>query len=174
MNTPSSRLSIFSRVSASQPRVLIQAHPTCDAAEAAEAPISSYPTPLGFVSLMSAYRPSGGIARGDDLSRHLSAAEPGYLTHLARQIVSGSILSFQWRQSFWVPLFQFEPGTSQVKTCVSQPMGELTPAFDSWETAVWFVQPHTLLNSERPLDVLDKKPNDVLEAARNDRFVAMG
>ena len=123
---------------------------------------------------MSAYRPSGGIARGDDLSYHLSAAEPGYLTHLARQIVSGCILNFQWRQSFWVPLFQFEPGSSQVKTCVSQAMGELIPAFDSWETAVWFVQPHTLLNSERPLDVLDKKPNDVLEAARNDRFVAIG
>lgn len=143
-------------------------------APAANADISSFPTALGFVALMSAYRPSGGTARGDDLSYHLADAEPGYLTQLARQIVSGDILNFHWRQSFWVPLFQFEPGTSQVKAGVTQAMQELKAAFDSWEMAVWFVQPHPILGGIRPLLVLDAQPQLVKNAARNDRFVAIG
>lgn len=143
-------------------------------APAANPDITYYPTPLGFIALMSAYRPSGGTSRGDDLSYHLADAEPGYLTQLARQIVSGEILNFHWRQSFWVPLFQFEPGTSQVKAGVAQVMKELKTAFDSWETAVWFVQPHPLLDGARPLALLDAQPRQVKNAARNDRFVAMG
>ena len=178
MNTPRRQSSLLARVtsganpfSAAPPsRSLATSRP----AGAAGTDICHYPTPLGFVSLMSALRPSGGVARGDDLSFHLDAAEPGYLTQLARQIVSGGILSFQWRQSFWVPLFQFEAGTARVKSCVSQVLQELTPAFDSWETVVWFIQPHALLNSERPLDVLADRFDDVVQAARNDRFVAMG
>ena len=136
--------------------------------------ISSYPTPVGFVALISAFRPSGGTARGDDLSHHLDAEAPGSLTQLARQIASGNILNFQWRQSFWVPLFQFEPGTCEVRACVSRVMQELKDAFDSWETAVWFVQPHPLLGGARPLALLDSQPQRVVNAARNDRYVAIG
>ena len=137
-------------------------------------PISHYPTPLGFVALLSAYRPTGGTVRADDLSRHVRSDEPGHLTNLARKLVSGSILSFSWRQTLWVPLFQFEPGSSLLRPGVTRIMDELAGAFDSWEIAVWFVQPNTWLKGQRPLDVLDRLGTDVLQAARADRFVAMG
>lgn len=138
------------------------------------APISSYPTPLGFVALLSAYRPTGGTVRGDDLSRHVLSEEPGHLTNLARKLVSGSILSFPWRQTLWVPLFQFSPGSSTVRAPVNRVMDELSDAFDSWEIAVWFVQPNTWLRGQRPLDMLDRPDADVVQAARTDRFVAIG
>lgn len=137
-------------------------------------PISHYPTPLGFVALLAAYRPTGGTVRADDLSRHLRSEEPGHLTNLARKLVSGSILSFSWRQTLWVPLFQFLPDSSAVRPGVSRIMDELADAFDSWEIAVWFVQPNSWLNGQRPLDVLDRFHADVVQAARADRFVAMG
>ena len=53
-------------------------------------------------------------------------------------------------------------------------MDELEGAFDSWEMAVWFIQPNSSLNELRPLELLGKQDADVLEAARVDRFVAMG
>ena len=136
--------------------------------------ISEYPTPLGFVALLSAYRPTGGTVRADDLSRHVRSEEPGHLTNLARKLVSGSILSYSWRQTLWVPLFQFSPNSSAVRSDVTRVMDELAGAFDSWEIAVWFVQPNSWLKGQRPLDVLDRLGADVLQAARADRFVAMG
>lgn len=136
--------------------------------------VSDYPTPLGFVALLSAYRPTGGVVRADDLSRSLRSEEPGHLTNLARRLVSGAILSFSWRQTLWVPLFQFEAGSSAVRPAVAQVMGELQGAFDSWEMAVWFVQPNSSLKAMRPLDLLGQQDAEVLQAARVDRFVAMG
>lgn len=136
--------------------------------------ISHFPTPLGFVALLAAYRPTGGVVRADDLSRHVRSDEPGHLTNLARKLVSGSILSFSWRQTLWVPLFQFEFGSSDVKSGVACIMDELTGAFDSWEIAVWFVQPNSWLDGMRPLDLLPGRQAEVLRAAQADRFVAVG
>ena len=136
--------------------------------------VSHYPTPLGFVALLSAYRPTGGAVRGDDLSRYLRSEEPGHLTNLARRLVSGAILRFSWRQTLWVPLFQFKESGSTVRPEVARVMDELEGAFDSWEMAVWFIQPNSSLNELRPLELLGKQDADVLEAARVDRFVAMG
>lgn len=148
--------------------------PVAAAAVEPAPPISHYPTPLGFVALLSAYRPTGGVVRADNLSRHVRSEEPGHLTNLARKLVSGSILSFSWRQTLWVPLFQFLPDSSTVRPGVTRIMDELAGAFDSWEIAVWFVQPNSWLKGQRPLDVLDRLGADVLQAARADRFVAMG
>lgn len=136
--------------------------------------VSHYPTSLGFVALLSAYRPTGGVVRADDLSRYLRSDEPGHLTNLARRLVSGAILSFSWRQTLWVPLFQFEAGRSAVRAEVAQVMNELRGAFDSWEMAAWFVQPNSSLKELRPLDLLGKQDAEMLLAARVDRFVAVG
>lgn len=137
-------------------------------------PVSHFPTPLGFVALLSAYRSTGGTVRGDDLSRHVRSDAPGHLTNLARKLVSGAILSFSWRQTLWVPLFQFEPNGTDVKPTVTRVVDELTGAFDTWEIAVWFVQPNSWLKDQRPVDLLDSHAAEVLQAARVDRFVAMG
>jgi hypothetical protein len=136
--------------------------------------VSYFPTSLGFVALLSAYRASGGTVRADDLSRHVRSEEPGHLTNLARKLVSGSILSFSWRETLWVPLFQFEANGCNVKPDVARVVDELTGAFDSWEIAVWFVQPNSSLKGQRPLTLLGKLDAEVLQAARVDRFVAMG
>ena len=138
------------------------------------AAVSQFPTPLGFVALLSAFRATGGTVRSDDLSRHVRSDEPGHLTNLARKLVSGAILSYPWRQTLWVPLFQFEAGSGAVRPSVARVMSELNGAFDSWEIAVWFVQPNTWLKNQRPLDLMGTQDKDVLQAARADRFVAMG
>ena len=148
--------------------------PSLPAANESTPIISHFPTPLGFVALLAAYRPTGGVVRADDLSRHVRSDEPGHLTNLARKLVSSSILSFSWRQTLWVPLFQFEVGSSDVKSGVARILDQLTGAFDSWEMAVWFVQPNSWLNGMRPLDMLPSRQAEVLRAAQADRFVAMG
>ena len=136
--------------------------------------VSHYPTPLGFVALLAAYRPTGGVVRADDLSRYVRSDEPGHLTNLARRLVSGAILSFSWRQTLWVPLFQFEARSSSIRPAVARVMDELQGAFDCWELAVWFVQPNSSLKELLPLDLLGKQDDELLQAARIDRFVAMG
>lgn len=136
--------------------------------------VSQFPTPIGFVALLSAFRATGGTVRSDDLSRHVRSEEPGHLTNLARKLVSGAILSFSWRQTLWVPLFQFEGGGGTVRPSVARVMDELHGAFDSWEIALWFVQPNSWLKEQRPLDLIGKLDAEVLQAARVDRFVALG
>jgi len=53
-------------------------------------------------------------------------------------------------------------------------LAELRDVFDQIELAEWFVRPNSLLEGEIPLGVLAFRPDSVLQAARIDRFVAIG
>lgn len=140
------------------------------------APLGAEPDDRDFAALCTAYRASGGIARGDDLARLLSEHHSGDFVSLAMAILEGDVFAFQWRRTFWVPMFQFDlrevsvkpkPGTRRVLT-------ELAGEFDGWALARWFARPHHVLHGARPVDLLDANLPDVLQAARTDRFIAAG
>ena len=126
-----------------------------------------------FASLGAAYRSAGGLAGGDDLARALEDRGRGTFASLARLIVAGEIFGFEWRHTFWIPMFQFtdrlapKPGLRAV-------LAELASEFDGRRLADWFVEPNGWLEEARPIDVLDANPGEVLQAARADRFVATG
>jgi len=132
------------------------------------------PKDRDFVAMHAAYRGSGGMARGDDLARLLEDRQRGDFVSLARLIVAGEIFSFEWHHSFWVPMFQFELRDLSTKAAAHQVLAELARAFDGWALALWFTQPNSCLDGQRPVDLLDSNLPAVLGAARTARFIAVG
>ncbi len=127
-----------------------------------------------FGLLRHAFRPSGGIARGDDLSRLLEDHRCGDFISLARFIAQHEIFAFQWRDSFWIPMFQFDLQDLSIRTEPRRVLAELESVFDGWAMAVWFAQPNSWLHGHRPVDLLGTDLDSVLQAACADRFIANG
>lgn len=134
--------------------------------------IDRRPSSAGFAALLSAYRSSGGTARGDDLARLLADHHRGDYVSLARLIVAGDVFGFEWRQTLWIPMFQFDARDLAIKQGARQVLAELTADFDGWALAAWFANGNTWLGGHRPVDLLDRDLPAVLDAARADRFVA--
>ena len=136
--------------------------------------IDARPSSAGFAALLGAYRSTGGTARGDDLARLREEHHRGDYVSLARLIVAGEVFGFEWRQTLWIPMFQFDSRDLAVKQSSRQTLAELTPDFDAWSLATWFASGNSWLDGHRPVDLLDRDLPAVLEAARADRFIAAG
>ena len=136
--------------------------------------ISSVPSSRGFKALLAAFQATGGAARGDELAGLMADRQLGTLASLARNIVSGEVLSFEWRHSFWVPMFQFELDDLSLKKGPRKVLAELVKVLEPWAIAAWFAQPNSWLKYQRPVDLLDSNLSAVFAAARADRFVANG
>jgi len=126
-----------------------------------------------FAAMRRAYHAAGGFAGGDDLARLLEDCGRGSFASLARRIVGGEVFGFEWRHTFWIPMFQFTEEL-EVKPGLKAVLAELASEYDGRRLADWFVEPNGWLDERRPIDVLDASPDDVLQAARADRFVATG
>jgi len=136
--------------------------------------IGDKPSSQGFGALLAAYRSTGGTARGDDLARLLEDHFLGDFVSLAKLIASDKVFGFTWRDTFWIPMFQFDLVDLSVKGAARQVLAELGGDFDGWARAAWFVAPNPWLNGRRPVDLLKSNLLGVLDAARADRFVASG
>ena len=126
------------------------------------------------MALCNAYRASGGIARGDDLVHWMLGRGQGDSRRLAALIVGGQAFSFDWRQTFWVPMFQCHPLQPAWADGARQVSAELGSVLDGWALAAWFVRVNAWLDGHRPLDQLGTDLPAVLAAARADRFVIAG
>jgi len=136
--------------------------------------LGGFPDQDNFAALALAYQSSGGIFRAEDLVRLAALGDGKDRAKLIGSITSGQILSFQWRQSYWVPIFQFEIGGTVQKNSARQVILELDDTFDDWEKVVWFVQPNVWLAGAKPLELIERQLPEVMHAARADRFVAAG
>ena len=136
--------------------------------------LGGFPNQDNFAAVASAYQSSGGIFRAEDLVRLAALGDGQGRAELIGQITSGRVLSFQWRQSYWVPIFQFESGGTVQKNCAREVIGELADTFDDWEKVVWFIQPNVWLDGAKPLELLEQQLPEVVDAARADKFVAVG
>jgi hypothetical protein len=132
------------------------------------------PGDAGFIALCTAYRGSGGIARGTDLAHWLCGRGEGDSRVLAGLIVGSQAFSFDWHGTFWVPMFQFSPAQPAWGPAGRRVLAELAPLLDGWQLAAWFVRSSTWLDGHRPLDLLAGQPDRVLAAARTDRYVIDG
>ena len=136
--------------------------------------LDELPTPRGFAALLMAFRATGGTARGADVARLLEDHRPGDFIGLAKLIANGDVFGFEWRHELWIPMFQFELRDLSVKPATQQVLAELGSGFDGWSCAAWFARPNSCLNFQTPVDLLATRLADVLEAARTDRFIAVG
>ena len=125
-----------------------------------------------FAAMASAYSRHGGLATGDAVAEMLRTRSSQPISTLARWIVDRRIVSFTWRSRLLVPLFQFDPANMAPRPCVLDALGELSPPFDDWELALWFVEPNAWLGDRPPIDVVDADPAELVQAARADRQIA--
>lgn len=132
------------------------------------------PCDQDFAALRTAYRASGGIARGDDLARLLDEHHSGDFVSLAMSILEGELFAFQWQHTFWIPMFQFDLRDLSIREGPHRVLAELESVFDGWSMAVWFAQRNSWLHGHRPVDLLDADLDSVLQAACADRFIANG
>ena len=124
-----------------------------------------------FAAMRSAYHAAGGFARGDDLAgaRGLRPRQPCTLgRRWCRRGVRLRVAAHPV-----VPMFQFT-GDLALKPGLKAVLSELASEYDGRRLAEWFVEANGWLDDARPIDVLDSNPDEVLQAARADRFVATG
>jgi len=124
-----------------------------------------------FISLLAAFRPTGGMARADDLATQLRVAEVGVV---ARWIVEREVLSIHWNEIYWLPLFQFVKPSMGPCPVMAVILSELSPLLDEWDLAEWFCQPSGWLGDLTPAASLRLSGEAVLQAARADRFAIGG
>ena len=125
-----------------------------------------------FVSMLNAYRGSGGLARDKELissSRRRCGFDAGTL---ASWIAEREVIGFLWQSRTWLPLFQFNLPDMTLAPALGQVLAELTPVYDAWELANWFSQPNPWLADCVPAEALESDPFAVLQAARVCRFIA--
>ena len=72
------------------------------------------------------------------------------------------------------PAFAMDWVDVSLHLAMSQVSAELAGVFDAWEMCCWLAAPNSALEGRVPIDVLDKDPGAVLQAARMDRFIARG
>lgn len=73
-----------------------------------------------------------------------------------------------------IPMFQFDFHDLSVRPSAQKGLAERGDGFDGWARAAWFAQPNSWLQRRKPVDLMDKDLNEVLSAARADRFIAVG
>jgi hypothetical protein len=104
--------------------------------------------------MCTAYRASGGLVRGDDLVHAMAAHRNGDYLWLARLILSHEVLSFDWNDSYWVPMFQFHAPDLLIRPELRRLIKELHVELDGWPLAVWMAAPNPALNGFAPVDLL--------------------
>jgi hypothetical protein len=157
------------------PVALKQLLPQASTAEAAWTDfISENARDRQFIEMLRGFRETGGLARGDEVADMLLRATGHDVSLLARWIVTKQVLSFDWHGELWLPLFQFELATMERRENVRRVIAELSPAFDAWHLSCWFATPNSWLSGRAPVESLAIDLPAVLQAARADRFVAMG
>jgi hypothetical protein len=127
-----------------------------------------------FVVLQQAYRPSGGLAHGDELALRLHVAGAGGHARLARWIVSRHVFSFAWHDHFWLPMFQFDPNELTPRQGLHQVLAELVDVMDGRALADWFAAPNDAWQGRSPVEMLNGHGSAVHQAARMHRYVIKG
>lgn len=127
-----------------------------------------------FIELLNGFRSRGGLQKLSALqASRCNAWGDDVIEALRARVADRSVLGITWNHEAWVPDFQFD-GHGATRQPAAAVFLELTPSHDPWELATWFVTPSIWLEQVRPIDLLERAPACVLEAARADRYVATG
>lgn len=124
--------------------------------------------------LQSAFRRSGGLATSDQMALFLRSRCDQPVSLLARWIVRREVASFVWRSQTLLPMFQFDLEHCSVRAGIPETIAELANAFDDAEIIAWFAEPNCWLADAAPADLVLADMQVVLDAARADRFIALG
>lgn len=129
-----------------------------------------------------AFASTGGLVDGDELAEMLQkryeggAGQPAVqpVSLVARWIVTQSVVTIDGPWGRMLPLFQFDLARASVHEAMRPLLSELRGAFEDTELAMWFVTGNDWLAGACPAQVMHTDLNAVRQAARSDRFLAVG
>lgn len=124
------------------------------------------PNGRGFVNLLEAFRASGSTAPGDIVACLLEDHHAGEAASLAKLVHSSQVFGFEWRGSFWIPMFQFNANDLSTAADPQTVRAELPELWSGWTVAMWFAMPNARLQGHRPVDLLTTNFDAVLQAAQ--------
>lgn len=124
------------------------------------------PNGRAFVTLLEAFRGSGGTVPAHILSRLLAEHPAGQAAGLATLLRFRQVFGFEWRGCVWVPMFQFESADLCTAVAPQTVRAALPPHWSGWALAQWFGLPLAQLDGQRPVDLLALHLPDVIRAAR--------
>jgi hypothetical protein len=124
------------------------------------------PSGRGFIALLEAFRATGGAAPAAVLGRLLDEHPVDDLAGLAELLACGRLFGFEWRDSLWIPMFQFAADGLVLHGGAREVRAELPSHWSAWTVATWFAAPNAQLRGCRPADLLDAGLADVLSATR--------
>jgi hypothetical protein len=127
-----------------------------------------------FIAMLDAYRPSGGLARAQEVAAMFKTHGANDAATLANWIIKRQVISFEWQGKIWLPLFQFNPLDMTRQPGLAEALSELVVVYDDWELASWFSLPNPWLQDCTPADSLAAAAPEVLNSARAERYVAAG
>jgi hypothetical protein len=120
----------------------------------------------GFVTLLEAFRSTGGTAPGDIVGRLLADHGVGEAVSLAKLVHSGQVFGFEWRGSLWIPMFQFNPYDLSIVVTSQTVRAELPELWSGWTVAMWFATANEQLDGRMPVELLGSDFPAVLQAAQ--------
>jgi hypothetical protein len=127
-----------------------------------------------FVNMLDAYRPTGGMARAEDVVGMLRARNKDGLATVARWIAAAQVVNCEWNGEYWLPLFQFVAPGMRPHPGLQRVLAELSPVLDPWDITLWFARPNPWLGEVLPAAALATRCAQVEQAARADRFAFRG
>ncbi|MGE0347942.1 hypothetical protein [Hydrogenophaga sp.] len=135
-----------------------------------------------WLSLAAAFADIGGLVSDDELADLIRAqctddsqplvSQP--ISLVARWIVAQRVLTVESPWGRMLPLFQFDLPRAAVHPGMRLLLAELRGVLDDVELALWFVTPNEWLGGARPALAMQTMLPAVRDAARADRFVALG
>ena len=125
-----------------------------------------------FAMMQTAYESTGGLSTGDKWADDLRTRFGQPISLAARAIVERSVVHVDWRGEIWLPIFQFERTAPSVRQEAAKIIDELKDVFNNWELALWFAEPNSWLAGRVPANAIAGGSDEVLEAARADRYLA--
>jgi hypothetical protein len=125
-------------------------------------------------ALIEALQLTGGVLGTSFLVDVLRRRVEQPISMLARWIVGRQLLAFSWCGENLIPMFQLDSAYAGPLPVIHQVVTELGEVFDDIELLTWFAEPNMWLGERRPAELVVSDPAAVLDAARADRFVAVG
>jgi hypothetical protein len=127
-----------------------------------------------FAAMSRVFAEHGGMATANELVHSMRTCLPQPLSVVARWITQRAAVQVAWRSQTWFPWFQFARNPISIRRPVADVVLELRDAFDDWDIALWFASGNAWLHHASPIETIGQDADEVLRAARIDRFVVKG
>ncbi len=139
-------------------------------------------TPLGdqeFVGMLRDLHPHGGLVRGVQVQALLDIrrgrpSEGSDARTIDRWLDNRQAFAFGWSEQVWLPTFQLDGLRSMPYPAVARVLRVLDDTFDDREILLWLITPNSWLDDQAPAALLSRNAQDLIHAARADRYVARG